>query len=309
MLILLATLLALIVVIGGVIFLVRTLIVRFGFGKRLRALADEQRLSEDVRQALDDAQKWRDEQRLSIQHELEKRPHLTREQRAKVRAARKIRRAEFLDQLHIGWYQIVLLFFVGSVLGLFLEETWMFVTAGLTQSRVGLVWGPFSPLYGVGATLLTIITFYMRRKHAKAWQVFLVAVVVGGSLEQFTGWSMSTFMHASSWDYSAVPGAITQWVAVPFLVFWGLLGLVWYLAIMPELLYIIGEPTTRRRVVIVSLLGAYLALDVFMTLSCFSRVTERHEGIPPQNGFQVWIDQNYTDEFMSDRFQNMSFSS
>lgn len=308
MLVLIATLLALIVVIGGVIYGVRVLVVRSGFGRTIRRLAEEQRLSDDVRQAIDDAQKWRDERKLSLPHVSKKKPHLSRVQRAKVRVAHIERREDFLDKLHIGWYQIVLLFFVGSVLGLFLEETWMFVTAGLTQSRVGLVWGPFSPLYGVGATLLTIITFYMRRKRCAPWQVFLVALVVGGTLEQITGWSMSTFMHASSWDYSNVPGAITQWVAVPFLVFWGALGLVWYVCVMPELLFIIGEPTTPRRVILVSLLGVYLALDVFMTLSCFNRVAERHDGIPPATGFDVWIDQNYTDEFMADRFQNMTFS-
>ena len=63
---------------------------------------------------------------------------------------------EYLDHLHLGWYQVVIIFFLGSMAGLLIEEAWMLVSAGLAENRVGLVWGPFSPLYGVGAVLLTV---------------------------------------------------------------------------------------------------------------------------------------------------------
>jgi uncharacterized membrane protein len=190
---------------------------------------------------------------------------------------------------------------------LVLEEVWMLITAGLTESRVGLVWGPFSPLYGAGAVLLTVVTFYMRKQGAKAWQVFLISVVVGGLLEQGTGWAMETFMHAVSWDYIAggVPGAITKWVALPFLFFWGLLGFAWYKFIMPELLFALGTDTAVRRYVFVALLSVYLVSDIGMTLACFRRRAERDAGIAPQNAFEQWVDERYSDQFMSQRFQNM----
>ena len=54
----------------------------------------------------------------------------------------------YLDTMHLGWYQVVILFIVGCMAGLLIEEIWMLITAGLTESRVGLIWGPFSPLYG-----------------------------------------------------------------------------------------------------------------------------------------------------------------
>ena len=106
---------------------------------------------------------------------------------------------EYLDHLHLGWYQIVILFFLGSMAGLLIEEVWMLATAGLTENRVGLVWGPFSPLYELGAVLLTLLSFFLRSRGARAWQVFLVSALVGGVLEQLTGWSMSTFCDAESW--------------------------------------------------------------------------------------------------------------
>lgn len=236
----------------------------------------------------------------------EKHPHLSREQIHEVMQARAIEREAYLDNLHIGVYQVVMIFFIGSILGLLLEEVWMYATAGLTESRVGLVWGPFSPIYGVGAALLTVMTFALRQKDASMLAVFVLSVVVGGGLEQFTGWAMDTFFHAQSWDYSEVPGAITQWVAIPFLVFWGILGVIWYRSIMPELLYRLGVPTTQRQAVLFTMLAAYLAADIFMTLACFDRNEARHEGIPPANGFEQWIDTHYTDEWIENRFENMT---
>ena len=210
-----------------------------------------------------------------------------------------------LDHLHLGWYQIVILFFLGSMAGLLIEEVWMLATAGLTENRVGLVWGPFSPLYGLGAVLLTLLSFFLRSRGARAWQVFLVSALVGGVLEQLTGWSMSTFFDAESWTYLHLPDHITQWVAWRFLAFWGLLGLTWSRAVMPRLLYTIGMPTTRRQAVFVTLVAVYLVADIAMTLVCFDRKTERDAGIPPANAFEQWVDTNYSDEFIAARFENL----
>ncbi|MEE1160309.1 MAG: putative ABC transporter permease [Atopobiaceae bacterium] len=234
-------------------------------------------------------------------------PHgkLSAEQRKAMREARRQARDEYLDSMSITWYQVVIIFVVGSVAGLLLEETWMFITAHLTQSRVGLVWGPFSPLYGFGATLLTIITFEMRKRRVKPWIVFLVAVVVGGTLEQITGWGMEHLFHAQSWTYEHLPDHITKYTAWRFLFFWGLLGLVWYKFVMPNLLYAIGKPTTKRAAIFVGVLAAYLCVDIFMTLAVLNRMTERDEGIPATNAFDKYLDENYTDEWIHHRFQNL----
>lgn len=227
--------------------------------------------------------------------------------REAAKADRRRKREEFLDDLKITWYQVVVIFAVGSFGGLILEQVWMFVTEGLTEHRYGLVWGPFSPLYGVGATLLTILCFEMRKRGAAWWQIFLVGMAVGGGLEQITGWAMETVMGATSWDYSGVPGCITKWVAWPFLFFWGALGLLWAKVVMPELLYRVGAPTRKRQVVFVGILAVYLGFDIFMTLACFERVGARDRGIPPRGPFEQWVDTKYSDEFVANRFQNMMF--
>ena len=230
---------------------------------------------------------------------------LTSEQRREIALGRERLKEETLDNLRFGWYQAIFIFVVGSVGGLLLEEVWMLVTAGVTQSRVGLVWGPFSPIYGFGAVALTKITFFLRRHGAGDIKVFLVSALVGGVLEQITGWAMAELFDAQSWTYLYLPDHITQWVAWRFLVMWGLLGVVWARFVMPWILCHIGEPTTRRQVVFVIILAVYLTLDIAMTLACFGRRVRRDAGYPAATVFEEWVDENYTDQFMSEKFQNL----
>ena len=212
---------------------------------------------------------------------------------------------EYLDNMRLGWYQVVIIFFIGCMAGLLLEEIWMLATAGLTENRVGLVWGPFSPIYGTGAALLTILCFHMRRRGARTWQIFLISAVIGGVLEQTAGWAMETLFAAESWSYLHLPDHITQWVAWRFLFFWGILGVVWTRLIMPRLLYQIGMPTSRRQVVFITLVSVYLVVDIGMTFACFGRKTARDAGAPAANAFEQWVDTNYSDEFIAGRFENL----
>lgn len=218
----------------------------------------------------------------------------------------KAKRESYLDAMHMGWYQVVILFVVGSMAGLLLEEIWMLITAGLTESRVGLVWGPFSPLYGAGTVLLTLISYQLRRRHAPNVVVFCISAVVGGLLEEITGWGMLTFFHMQSWTYAFLPDHITEFVAWRFLFFWGLLGLIWCRFVMPRALYHIGEPTSKRQAIFITLISLYLVADIGMTVACFMRATARDVGIPPQNAFEQWVDMHYSNEFISARFQNLS---
>ena len=312
MLVALASLLVLFALIRLAIWAVTSFLKWLEGGKKVSASMEEQFVEDGRANELRTYAQELDDER-SLRHLGEEvkgeRPMLTVEERKELKRDSAEAREAYLGELKLTWYQIVMIFLVGSVLGLIIEQVWMFVTAGLTESRVGLVWGPYSPIYGFGAVLLTIACWKMRKSGATWWQVFLISMVVGGLLEQVTGWGMETLIGAVSWDYTSVPGCITKWVAWPFLFFWGALGLVWSKAIMPELLFRIGNPTTMRQIVFVSLLALYLAADIFMTVACFGRTAARDAGIAPANPFEEWVDENYTDQFIAARFQNMTISS
>lgn len=282
----------------GAIWCVQKLHDWHGFGASFRRLMESGELGVEVY----DGATWRTV-KLFGKKRLTSR--LSPEQQRAVRRRKHAARKAFLDACTPSFYQYIVIFLIASVLGLILETIYTFVMFGVLESRAGLVWGPFSPLYGAGAVLLTGVLWQVRKR--PWWVVFVLSALLGGLLEQGTGWGMEHFMHAQSWTYLGLPDHITQWVAWRFIFAWGLIGLIWCRLIMPELMYRIGEPTTTRQMVVVTLLTVFMGLNILMTLMSFYRAGQRVHNIPPRNAFEVYVDTHFDDAFMSDKFENMKF--
>ena len=127
--------------------------------------------------------------------------------------------------LGIDYFTLFWIFVAGCVFGLVVETVFHAIVYGGYESRAGLVWGPFSPIYGTGAVVLTVSLnrFY----HSHNLVIFLVAMVVGSVLEYVTSWGMEFFWGAVAWNYSGTFGSINGRTNFAFGMMWGLLGLVW----------------------------------------------------------------------------------
>ena len=227
--------------------------------------------------------------------------------RAADHAERRAEREAYLDSLRFpSFYQLVIIFTVASIGGLILETIWVRFAMGIWQHRYGLVWGPFSPLYGVGAVLLTVCLWKLRKR--PVWVIFLTSMVLGSVLEQATGMMLDSVLHATSWSYSHLPDAITKYVSLRMSAIWGLLGWVWCRVCLPEAVWLIGEPKRRGELVLVSVLTAFLVLDILMTVAVTMRKASRDQGLPPTNAIERYIDAQYDDHFMRERFENLEFS-
>lgn len=202
------------------------------------------------------------------------------------------------------------IFIVASVLGLVLEDLFHVVVYGGYESRAGLVWGPFSPIYGVGAVALTL--FLNRFYYTHDLIIFLIAMVVGATLEYSASWMMETFWHAIAWDYTGTFGSINGRTNFFFGVMWGTLGLFWVRFILP-----VVKSVQRRfrfkfeggffRVLSIAL-AAFMLVNAVVTVLALHREGERTQGIPPRTQIDVLLDQTFTDEWLQERFHNMTVS-
>lgn len=59
----------------------------------------------------------------------------------------------------INIYKIIWIFTIGSILGYCVEMIWCYVRNGYFESRKGLIYGPISPVYGIGGVALTLLLY------------------------------------------------------------------------------------------------------------------------------------------------------
>lgn len=208
--------------------------------------------------------------------------------------------------LKIDYFTLFWLFVAGCVFGLAVETVFHAIVYGSMESRAGLVWGPFSPIYGVGAVVLTVSLnrFY----HSHNLIIFLVAMLLGSVMEYTTSWLMEVLWGAVAWDYSGTFGSIDGRTNFAFGVMWGLLGLVWVRIILPFIRRVfshVDSKSTLTRAITVAL-SLFMAVDIAVTVLALDREGQRAAGVPALTWEQQFFDDHFPDSFLQARMQNMS---
>lgn len=208
--------------------------------------------------------------------------------------------------LKINYFTLFWIFIAGSIFGLVLETLYHAIVFGGLESRAGLVWGPFSPIYGFGAIALTV--FLNRYYHSHNLVVFLIAMVIGSVIEYGASWGMEIFWGAIAWDYNGTFGSIQGRTNFFFGVMWGMLGLVWVRIIMPILKRAFSHINARNRFVriVTILLSIFMAINIVFTFLALTRERERVDDIPATNPIQTFCDDVFPDSFLHARFENMT---
>ena len=205
-----------------------------------------------------------------------------------------------LDFFNIFW-----LFTVACVFGLAIETVYhMTMYHGELQDRAGLLWGPFSPIYGCGAVLVTVSL--NRLWKSNPFLIFCASAVIGGAFEYATSWFMEVAFGITAWDYTG------QWLSIDgrtsgkYMVFWGLIGVVWVRWILPRLLALINRIPWKVRYSLTTVCAVLMVVDIVFTLMALDCWYGRMAGLPQDSPITQWFAMHYGDDFMANRFQTMS---
>lgn len=123
------------------------------------------------------------------------------------------------------------LFVIGSFIGTILETIWAFCVDGHFEMRVGMVYGPFIPVYGGGACFLTAALYKLYKLNDTL--VFVISAFVGAGFEYFCSWLQEQMFGTVSWDYSDTPFNLDGRTNLMYALIWGFLGLVWVRYLYP----------------------------------------------------------------------------
>lgn len=219
--------------------------------------------------------------------------------------------------IKLNYFNLFWVFFVCSVLGLILEEVWHMVVVdpGVYQDRAGMLFGPFSPIYGFGAVLMTMALNRFYKKNPLI--IFLVSALIGGAFEVFVGWFMQTSFGVVSWSYSHIrlfgmpdPIAVLTGgrTCTPFACMWGLGGLIWIKVLLPRLLKLINMIPWKRRYSATVILTAVMLIDGVMTLQSLDYWYQRVNGTVRNIPVAQFYDKHFDNECMENRFQSMTMS-
>lgn len=114
-----------------------------------------------------------------------------------------------------------LLFLAYSFLGWLMEVIGKLITMKRFVNR-GFLIGPYCPIYGFGSIL---ITFLLKKYTEDPITLFIMAILVCGTLEYLTSYFMEKIYHARWWDYSQRRFNINGRVCLNTIIPFGLLGM------------------------------------------------------------------------------------
>ena len=220
--------------------------------------------------------------------------------------------------IELDFFNLFWVFVVCCVLGLIIETVYHMVVVdpGVYQDRAGMLYGPFSPIYGFGAVLMTVALNRFYR--ANPIVIFLVSAVIGGLFEAAVSWFMQVGFGAVAWDYSGstIFGLFPDPIAVLFggrtstlfMCMWGALGFVWIKVCLPWLLKLINLIPWQARYSVTAVCAALMLVNGVMTLQSLECWYQRESGLPPSSPVEEFYAEHYDDAYMAHRFQSMTIT-
>lgn len=204
------------------------------------------------------------------------------------------------------FYKLFWVFFIGCFAGVVLETIYCLIQRGHYESRVGLIYGPFNLVYGIGALCLSG-ALYQFRNRGRVFS-FVGGFVVGSVVEYACSWFQEVCFGSTSWDYSNMPYNLNGRICLLYSIFWGILGIFWIKDIYPRMAKWILKIPNRVGKPLTWVLLVFMVFNSVMTLFTSLRWTARREGVEPRNAFEAYLDEHYPDERMQKIFANAEFT-
>lgn len=122
----------------------------------------------------------------------------------------------------ISIWRILAYFIIYSIAGYIIETLFGLFTKGMLESRKGFLYGPFCPIYGVGAVAMILGLQFFKKNN---YTLFFGGFLVGSIVEYIISYLGEVIFKVNWWDYSNNFLNINGRICFTFSLFWGLLAL------------------------------------------------------------------------------------
>ena len=159
---------------------------------------------------------------------------------------------------------LILLFFAYAFLGWCIEVTLKYFQFHRFINR-GFLTGPWLPIYGSGAALITIAVKGLSPLEFSVGTTFVISFILCGVIEYLTSFFLEKRFHARWWDYSQKPMNLHGRVWIGNLILFGLGGVLIIEVINPLLLRLSGCMSFRLRETLAIILSSIFTADYVMS--------------------------------------------
>lgn len=165
---------------------------------------------------------------------------------------------------NIGLWQLLWLFFIYSFLGWVTEVFLKYLQYHRFINR-GFLIGPYCPIYGAGAVLITVGRG-MLSSFERSWAMsFLIAFVLCGLLEYATSYILEKYFHARWWDYTQKPMNLHGRVWIGNLILFGIGGVAIAEILNPRFLALASRIDPFFFTVVLTAVAILFLADVLMS--------------------------------------------
>ena len=155
---------------------------------------------------------------------------------------------------------LILVFFVFSFVGWCIEVTLKYRQFGRFINR-GFLIGPWLPIYGCGAALITLTVAGLTPVERGIGTTFAISLIVCGLIEYLASYFMEKKFHARWWDYSQKPMNLHGRVWIGNLILFGIGGVAIIHIINPILYGLLDSLSLISREIIAGCLSVIFLAD------------------------------------------------
>ena len=207
----------------------------------------------------------------------------------------------------VTFTKLIWIFLIGCVVGYIIETMYCLLHNGYFESRQGLIYGPFSQVYGLGAVILTIFLEPLAKR--KTIWLFIFSAILGGLFEAGASYVQELAFGTYSWNYSK--NAMSMFggrTSGEYMLLWGFLGTAYMRVVYPKISDIIGRIPKISRRILTGIVAVLLFVDILISGFAVDRWSDRHNDIPPSNSFEEFVDEHYNDGYMKKVYPHMKIS-
>ena len=156
-------------------------------------------------------------------------------------------------------------FIIGCIFGCVSETILGVLVDKHFHIRRGLIYGPFIPVYGVGA----IMYYFIVRNIKDMAKVFISSMALGGAVEYICSYVQEIFFGTISWDYSDFAFNLNGRTSLLHCTFWGVCGIFFVVVAYPIIMKIVDNLQKPEFKWITIVMAVFMAFNIF--ISCAAR--------------------------------------